>query len=353
MFSAARAIPVGRAALGLAAVLGCWKERVGKCKVALPAMVCHDVLLAILAAGCEPVFCDLDVDTGLVDGVDWAKSLAKGANVAIAVHLYGNPVNTKEVMSIFSAPECLVVDDAAQALGSRFEGSLCGSVGHVGLLSFGATKHISLGNAAILFQDPELGADVADRLAGIRPASDVERQALTTSFRARLDRARRGLREEGSRAAPRFSGLLEDLEPTLSVPCAPQLETQLVAALDRYPASAAARRAKANLWRDSLGGSGLLPVGMERECVPWRYACRLPGIEWSTQYALSERMRADGMHVSNWYLPAHWFVAEPAGSYPGAETLAEQVFQFWIDDDTTEQAIAEHAKVVRRTVAAT
>ena len=59
------------------------------------------------------------------------------------------------------------------------------------------------------------------------------------------------------------------------------------------------------------------------------------------------------MHVSNWYLPAHWFVAEPAGSYPGAETLAEQVFQFWIDDDTTEQAIAEHAKVVRRTVAAT
>jgi len=351
MFSARRAVLVGRAALGLSSVLGCWRERVGECKVALPSAVCHDVLLAVLAAGCTPAFCDVDVNTGLVDGVEWKKSRSSGANVAIVVHLYGNPANTSEVMSIFSTPECLVIDDAAQALGSRLDSSLCGAVGHIGLLSFGATKQISLGNAAMLFQDPDFGAEIAGRLARIRSASDSERQALTTAFRARLEHARRGLREEGARAATRFSGLLGGLQPTLHVPYAVQLEAQIVAALDRYPSSAAARRAKANSWRDSLSGTGLVPVGMGEGCVPWRYACRLPGIGWSTQHSLSERMRAAGMHVSNWYLPAHWFMGEPAGSYPGVETLAEQVFQFWIDDDTTEQTIKDCASLVRQVIA--
>jgi hypothetical protein len=82
--------------------------------------------------------------------------------------------------------------------------------------------------------------------------------------------------------------------------------------------------------------------------VPWRYACRLPGASWARQNQLAAALRAGVMHVSNWYLPAHWFVGHPVGSLPGVESLAQEVFQFWLDEQTSSDAIVRHATLVRR-----
>ena len=56
------------------------------------------------------------------------------------------------------------------------------------------------------------------------------------------------------------------------------------------------------------------------------------------------------MHVSNWYLPAHWFLGRGAGSLPGVEKLAREVFQFWLDEDTSSDSIARGIALVRREV---
>jgi dTDP-4-amino-4,6-dideoxygalactose transaminase len=316
--------------------------------VALPGAMCHDVVVAVLAAGCEPVFCDIDVVDGLVKESEWARARSLGAEVAIVVHLYGNPARIGAVRSIFSAPGCLIIDDAAQALGSHSQDGLAGAMGDVGLLSFGITKHIAFGNAAVLFRDADFATEVESVLDGFSVEPEEVRHSVIAAFRSRLDFARARLRTEGDSAANAFAGLLEGLDPALYAPLSMGIEDCMRAALKAYPAAARARVAKANIWSRCLAGLGFEPVGMGDGCVPWRYVCRLPDVSWMTQHRVAEAMRAAAMHVSNWYLPAQWFVGQAAGTLPGVERLSREVFQFWVDDSVTHESIVRNAAAVRR-----
>jgi dTDP-4-amino-4,6-dideoxygalactose transaminase len=290
--------------------------------VALPGAICHEVVVAVLAAGCEPVFCDVNPADGLVEDSEWARARALGADVAIMVHLYGNPAAIRPVRRFFPAPDCLVIDDAAQALGSSSDGGIAGATGDVGLLSFGPTKQISIGNAALLFKDPAFAKSVAALLARLRAVGDT--------------------------AADGFSGLLNGLQPILGVPRSRERELATVRALEGYTGAAQDRMAKMQLWSRGLEGTGLVPVGMSKGCVPWRYVCRLPGLSWDKQHQIANDLRADGMDVSNWYLPAHWYLGFRAGMLPGVEKLAREVFQFWLDRDVTPAAIAAHCMMVKQ-----
>lgn len=342
-----RAVPVSRAALGLRAVLEYWRERRGIGRVALPGAICHEVVVAVLAARCEPIFCDVDPADGLVPETEWLRARSLGAEVAVVVHLYGNPADLEMVKAIFPAPNCLVIDDAAQALGSHGTTCEAGAGGDVGLLSFGPTKHIAVGNAALLFRSAEMAEEVVVRLRGTAPQPAAVRSALAQGFRARLELARARLRG-GDEGSALFAGLLEGLEPMLATPFSPDAEPATVRALLGYGAAAQIRVEKKELWLRGLAGTGLEPVGMKSGCVPWRYACRLPGLDWSGQHRIAESLRSAGLHVSNWYLPAHWFLSQPGGALPGVERLAREVFQFWLDESAAPEAIVRESAIVRR-----
>jgi dTDP-4-amino-4,6-dideoxygalactose transaminase len=243
-----------------------------------------------------------------------------------------------------------VIDDAAQALGSRSQDGQAGALGDVGLLSFGMTKHISCGNAALLFHDAQFAAEVEAVLDTLSPESMEVRASLNTAFRLRLDAARARLRKEGDSAASAFAGLLEGLERTLYALFATDVVGRMLVALDKYSAGAQARIDKANIWASHLAQSGFTPVGMGAGSVPWRYVCRLPDITWQRQQTLADAMRVAPMHVSNWYLPASWFVGRSAGTLPGVERLSREVFQFWLDDTVTAESIVRQAAAVRQAV---
>ena len=345
-FASARALPAGRASLGLMAVLRCWTRAGNAGRVALPAIVCHDVVAAVLGAGCEPVFCDIDPVDGIVHEQEWARARAAGASVALVVHLYGNPVDISVVRRHFYSPDCLVIDDAAQALGSQNADGPVGGQGDVGLLSFGATKHIEAGGAAILFKDSVLANEVSSKLASIAILPEAQRAAIHIRFRQRLEAARERLRSEGETAAVAFHGLLDDYFPSLQVPFPAGSDRAVCLALDLYSEAKAQRLRKSAAWAAGLQGSGVVPVGMAAGTVPWRYACRLPGINWSEQHCLGEAMRAQGLNVSHWYLPAHWMCGHDAGTLPGAERLAREVFQFWVDERTSVETIDRGAAAV-------
>jgi DegT/DnrJ/EryC1/StrS aminotransferase family len=349
-FGVARAILTGRAALGLTAVLQCWKKRSKHCRVALPAAICHEVVVAVLTAGCEPIFCDVSPADGLVTESEWLRARSLGADVAVVVHLYGNAARLGPVRAIFPAPDCMVVDDAAQALGSYSAEGVAGAGGDVGLLSFGPTKQISVGNAALLFRSVIFAEEVGLLLDRIVAQPESVRHTLAVAFRSRLDAVRARLRSAGDQAALGFSGLLEGLQPILEVPLSRGVEGAILRALGGYAEAARVRVAKRDSWTRGIEGTGLQPVGMTGGCVPWRYVCRLPGLHWAGQYRLAESLRAAGMHVSNWYLPAHWFIGKPPGTMPGAETLAREVFQFWLDEEVTPVVLANNVSIVKQQI---
>lgn len=348
-FDVPRAICVGRAALGLVTALRSWSRSRPTPMVALPAAVCHDVLLAVREAGCIPVFCDVAVETGLVQRSEWARARAAGASVAIVVHLYGNPADVSEVRQIFPKHECLVVDDAAQAFGSRTPAGLAGSQGDVGLLSFRATKQISTGGAVILFHDLAFADDVATALKDRSRSHAAAESKPTDDFRHRFELARLELRRSGRGAAGHFFGLLDGLGDSLDATFSLHAAAILQDELNNYPLAVERRLAKRDMWLSALNGCALQPVGMANGAVPWRFVCRLPGINWAVQHELGEELRRRGMNVSHWYLPAHWMHTAEAELLPGAEALSSEVFQFWIDDSTTLGEVARQVEITTET----
>jgi hypothetical protein len=273
--------------------------------------------------------------TGLTPDSEWRRARAAGAEAAIVVHLYGNPADTAAARATFA--DGLVIDDAAQALGARTAEGLAGTGGDVGVISFGHTKHIEVGGAALLCRDAAFAQACAAELAAARPATETAATTAERNFRTGFEAARIRLRETGDPAG--FAGLLEGYDPALKVAWNPDWSAPIAAALADYPARLARRQVKAARWSEAIIGTGLTPIGMGPDAAPWRYACRLPGCDWQEQHRLGEALRGTGMHVSHWYLPAHWLMGAPAGSLPGVEQLAREAFQFWLDESTGMQTI--------------
>ena len=339
-------IPCGRAALGMYAAMRAWSAG-RQDLVAIPAAVCQDVVAAILMAGCRPIFCDIDPTTGLVPMHAWQQARDAGATVAIVVHLYGNPADVSVVRRIFPLGECLVIDDAAQALGARCGTVLAGAGGDVGVLSFGYSKQLSVGGGVLLVRDAAFSAACRELLADASLMAD--REVAEAKFRVRFAAARQGWIATGDRS--RFAGLLDGYDVLLRTAWDQRWESQLALRLEEYPQKIEARRRKALAWRQVIAATGLVPVGMDVSaddgCVPWRFACRLPGCRADRQFAIGDSLRAQGLQVSHWYLPANWLLGVAMADVPGAEQLAQEAFQFWLDETTTLEDIQRAEPILR------
>ena len=346
-FNVAQAVPVARAALGLMAVLRTWVSSGNSSRVALPANVCHDVIAAILGAGCEPFFCDIDLLDGNVKSSEWARAKSAGSKVALVVHAYGNPADISVVHRYFSSEDELIIDDAAQALGSTNQFGLVGGQGDVGLISFGKTKHIEVGGAALLFKNARFANEVIETIQTIEIVPEAQRHAIYANFRRKFDAARDNLRNQSNPTPFAFSRLLDGYAPSLQLEFPNESANSAYIALENYQKSIDRRLEKTALWMAGLNGSCLVPVGMGDGAVPWRFSCRLPGLTWPHQHVLAQKLRAQGLNVSHWYLPGHWLCEGPTNNLPGVEQLAQEVFQFWIDDETSLKEIEVSAKLVK------
>lgn len=129
---------------------------------------------AISYIGAHPVFIDVDKETlGLSpDAVNaWLSKnaiLKKGqcynihtgrrVKACVPMHTFGHPVRIKELAAICKEWHIELVEDAAESIGSFYEGQHTGTFGKVGVISFNGNKTITTGGGGmLLFQDEELG----------------------------------------------------------------------------------------------------------------------------------------------------------------------------------------------------
>ena len=75
----------------------------------------------------------------------------------VPMHTFGHPVDMDELMDLASKFKLVVVEDAAESLGSIYRGKHTGTLGKLGVMSFNGNKTITTGGGgAILTNDPEL-----------------------------------------------------------------------------------------------------------------------------------------------------------------------------------------------------
>lgn len=117
----------------------------------------------IVYQGATPVFVDSEPGTWNMDPEllrqaidDRLRTTGKLPKAIIPVHLYGTPARMNEINSVASAYGIPVVEDAAEALGSEYNGRYCGTFGTYGALSFNGNKMITTsGGGALICPDEE------------------------------------------------------------------------------------------------------------------------------------------------------------------------------------------------------
>ena len=334
-----------RASLAIQVIL---REVTPGAVVALAPVVCQDVISAVISAGCTPLFVDLDPATTEVPASEWERARDAGATVAIAVHLFGIGRSLTNLNRIFSGQDLLIIDDAAQAVGTKVGTGLAGTHGTVGILSFGPSKQLSFGGAAVLTRK----AAVLDAVRRNRASatSSVSTVVSEEDFRTKLDVARGQLAQAGRSAAGHFQGLLEGYEDLLNVVADETAPERIAQFLPQLGEVRERRMRKFALWKSLLASTRATFFEYAHGANPWRAAFRVPGIGWEEQAVLAEEIRSHGVPLSTWYLPGHWFLDGGKMKMEGAERLSREVFQLWIDEATTEEQIRNWAPVVHTTM---
>ncbi|WP_455069945.1 DegT/DnrJ/EryC1/StrS family aminotransferase [Prevotella aurantiaca] len=113
--------------------------------------------------GASPVFVDSEVDTWNMCPVlleeaikDRIEKTGKKPKAIIAVYLYGMPAKIKEIMEIAERYNIPLIEDAAEGLGSRYNGKVVGTFGNYGVMSFNGNKMITTsGGGALICPNKE------------------------------------------------------------------------------------------------------------------------------------------------------------------------------------------------------
>ena len=148
------ALASGTAALHLA-VRACAVQLYGAPEAGACALVgkrafCSDLTFAatinpVLYEGGEPIFIDSEYETWNMDpaALERAFALYPDVKLVVLVHLYGTPAKLRQIREICDRHGALLVEDAAESLGSTYAGRQTGGFGDLGVISFNGNKIIT------------------------------------------------------------------------------------------------------------------------------------------------------------------------------------------------------------------
>ena len=119
-------------------------------EVIVPPYSFYATASCVLMVGATPVFADIESDTMLIDPESIKKAITPKTKAIIPVHLGGRACDMDKIMAIAKEHNLYVIEDAAQAHGSEWDGKRVGSIGHAGSFSFQASKNLCAGEGGFL-----------------------------------------------------------------------------------------------------------------------------------------------------------------------------------------------------------
>ena len=135
----------GTAALHLAASLCNIKGK----EVILPSLSFVSTAHAIMYNGGTPVFADVDPHTLCINPEEIKKKISKKTKCIIPVHFGGIPADIKRIQKL-SSSRIMVIEDAAHACGSEFNGKKIGGHGDLVCFSFHPVKNLAMPTGGLI-----------------------------------------------------------------------------------------------------------------------------------------------------------------------------------------------------------
>jgi perosamine synthetase len=114
-------------------------------EVIVPSLTFISPINTLKYVGAVPVFVDVCRDTYVMDAERIEELITPKTKAIMPVHIYGHPVDMNIVMEVAKKHNLYVIEDATEALGSKFNGKMVGTIGDIGCFSFNGNKLITTG----------------------------------------------------------------------------------------------------------------------------------------------------------------------------------------------------------------
>jgi len=130
-------------------------------EVITPALTFPTTLNPILQNGLIPVFLDVDLETYNIRAEDLEKALSERTKAIVIPHTLGNPNEMDTLCEFAEEHNLFLIEDACDALGSKYDGRYVGSFGDFGSFSFYPAHQITMGEGGALVTNNKRFADIA------------------------------------------------------------------------------------------------------------------------------------------------------------------------------------------------
>jgi len=134
-------------------------------EVIVPAFTFPATANVVVIVGAKPVFVDISLDDYCINVTKIEEAITPKTKAIMPVHEFGMMADMDPIIEIANRRKLLVIEDAACALGSEYNGKKAGGFGVVGCFSFHPRKAITTGEGGAIVTNRE---DLAEHLKSIR-----------------------------------------------------------------------------------------------------------------------------------------------------------------------------------------
>lgn len=118
----------------------------------------------VVTEGLKPVLVDINLDTFTMDPVDLEGRITKRSRAVIPVHTFGCSADMDPIMDIAKRNNLAVIEDAACALATTYNGRFVGTIGDFGCFSFHPRKAITTGEGGLITTEDDALAEMVSIL---------------------------------------------------------------------------------------------------------------------------------------------------------------------------------------------
>jgi perosamine synthetase len=124
-------------------------------EVLVPTLTYVAAVNAITYTGAVPVFVDSLASTWQMDPDDVVRKVTPKTRAIMAVHVYGHPCDMASLLRIARERSLFLIEDCAEAIGSRYHGRHVGTFGDIAAFSFYGNKTITTGEGGMVITNDE------------------------------------------------------------------------------------------------------------------------------------------------------------------------------------------------------
>ena len=148
-------------------------------EIIIPAYTCESLGRLLIDMGYVVKFVDVDKETYNICIEDLQQKISKNTKAVIAVHMFGNPCEMDAILEISHNNGSIVIEDAAQAMGAKYDHKKVGTIGDAGFFSLGVGKPITtICGGLIVTDDKEIANKSREMIGTFKEISQLSKLTI-------------------------------------------------------------------------------------------------------------------------------------------------------------------------------